>query len=65
MTLYRNGLVHGIDFTIPQSTCDRVKEIYNAINKVYEIYKSNPKGTDALNCAVEEVRDLAKKYETS
>ena len=47
--IYRNGLVHGIDFTIPQSTCDRVKEIYNAINKVYEIYKSNPKGTDALN----------------
>ena len=63
--IYRNGLVHGIDFTIPQSACDRVKEIYNAINKVYEIYKSNPKGTDALNCAVEEVRDLAKKYETS
>lgn len=63
--IYRNGLVHGIDFTIPQSTCDRVKEIYNAINKVYEIYKSNPKGTDALNCAIEEVRDLAKKYETS
>lgn len=63
--IYRNGLVHGIDFTIPQSACDRVKEIYNAINKVYEIYKSNPKGTDALNGAIEEVRDLAKKYETS
>lgn len=65
LRMYRNGLVHGVDFKIPQSACDRVAEIYNAINKVYEIYKKDSKETNALNAAIKEVYDLTSRDATS
>ena len=65
LRMYRNGLVHGVDFKIPQSACDRVAKIYNAINKVYEIYKKDSKETNALNAAIKEVYDLTNRDATS
>lgn len=64
LRMYRNGLVHGVDFSIPQSACDRVAAIYNAINKVYEIHKKRPKETDAWDAAIKEVYDLTNQEVT-
>lgn len=65
LRLFRNGLVHGVDFNVPQSICDRVTKISNAINDVYEFYHRDPKDTDALNNAIRKVYDLSKNNFTS
>ena len=59
LRVYRNGLVHGIDFTISQQVCDRVKNIYSAVNAAYTAYKKDPRGPE-WHDAIEQIRKLAQ-----
>lgn len=58
LRMYRNGLVHGINFSISQSVIDRVVKIYNAINNAYEVYKINPRGGEKWEEAIRQVYNL-------
>ena len=58
LRMYRNGLVHGINFTISQSVIDRVAQIYNAIESAYEVYKTNPRDKAMRIAAIQKIHDL-------
>lgn len=58
LRMYRNGLVHGINFSISQSVIDRVVGIYNAIENAYEVYKTNPRDGEKWDDAIRQVYSL-------
>ena len=39
LRMYRNALVHGIDFTIAQEVCDYILKIYEILKSAFEIYQ--------------------------
>lgn len=53
LRMYRNGMVHGVDFSVSQAVCDRVEIIHNTLQKAYDAYRKNGKDSnewkDALN----------------
>lgn len=59
LRMYRNALVHGIDFSIAQEVCNRIQKIYKTLNNAFAIYQE--KGRDS-----EEWKDSRQKiYELS
>lgn len=54
LRMYRNALVHGIDFNVTKDVCLRIKIIYETLNDAFHIFQSN--GTDS-----EEWNDIIKK----
>ena len=60
LRMYRNGLVHGINFSISQSVIDRVVKIYKAIDNAYEAYKANPRGGEKWDDAIRQIYDLTQ-----
>lgn len=38
LRMYRNALVHGVDFSVSQNVCERILEIYSRLNKTYEVF---------------------------
>ena len=59
LRVYRNGLVHGIDFNISQQDCDRIKNIYTTFNAGYLAYKENPRGPEWSD-AIIKIRKLVE-----
>lgn len=41
LRMFRNALVHGVDFTISQNVCIRVDEIYHTLKDAYDIFEKN------------------------
>ena len=60
LRMYRNGLVHGINFSISQSVIDRVVKIYKAIENAHEAYKANPRGGEKWDDAIRQIYDLTQ-----
>lgn len=60
LRMYRNGLVHGINFSISQSVIDRVVRIYTAIENAYKTYKANPQGGEKWDEAIRQIYDLTQ-----
>ena len=60
LRMYRNGLVHGINFSISQSVIDRVIRIYKAIENAYEAYKANPRDGKKWDDAISQIYDLTQ-----
>ena len=58
LRMYRNGLVHGINFSITQGVIDRVVRIYNAIENAYEAYKATPRDVEKWDDAIKQIYDL-------
>ena len=58
LRMYRNGLVHGINFSISQSVIDRVIRIYKAIENAYEAYKANPRDRKKWDDAISQIYEL-------
>lgn len=65
LRMYRNGLVHGINFTISQSVIDRVIEIYTAVEAAYEGYKANPRNKAMHKAAIQKIHDLTRSNGTN
>lgn len=57
---YRNGLVHGVSFTISQNVIDRVVQIYNAIGAAYDTYKNSPHDKEKCRAAIREIHNLTR-----
>lgn len=65
LRMYRNGLVHGINFTISQSVIDRVVQIYSAIEAAHEVYKANPRNKAMRVAAIQKIHDLSRSGNTN
>ena len=58
LRIYRNGLVHGVDFDISQKICDRIKKIYNVLESGYNIYRKYGKESEEWRQVIAEIYDL-------
>ena len=58
LRIYRNGLVHGTDFNVSKSVCNRLVQIYKAINKVFDIFQNDNRGSQEWNDAMRELYSL-------
>ena len=63
--MYRNALVHGIDFFVPQKVCVRISEIYQALQKAFDVYKKSGKDSEEWNTAIRKVYDLTRQDSNS
>ena len=58
LRMYRNGLVHGVDFDVTQDACDRISEIYDALLYVFDVFKNHEKNSEEMREALKKVYDL-------
>lgn len=58
LRMYRNGLVHGIDFQVTQEVCDRVAEIYQVLHCALEVFQREGRGFEKWNDALRDVYSL-------
>lgn len=58
--MYRNALVHGIDFSIPQDVCHRISEIYDVLRYAFDIYINKGKNSQEWTEAIKKIYDLSK-----
>ena len=65
LRMYRNGLVHGVNFTISQSVIDRVMQIYSVIEAAHEVYKANPRNKAMRDEAIRKIHDLSRSGDTN
>ena len=65
LRMYRNGLVHGINFAISQSVIDRVIQIYSAIEAAHAVYKANPRNKAMHDAAIQKIHDLSRSGDTN
>lgn len=58
--IYRNGLVHGVDFNVTQNACNRISDIYKALKDAFDVFKNN--GTDSKEWreAIEKINNLTR-----
>ena len=60
LRMYRNALVHGIDFSIAQEVCNRIQKIYEILNDAFRIYQEKGRDSDEWHSAREKVSELSK-----
>ncbi len=60
LRMYRNALVHGVDFSVPKELCNRTSKIYNALQKAFVIYKDYGRNSKEWEKAINEVYDLTR-----
>lgn len=65
LRMYRNGLVHGVNFTISQSIIDRVIQIYSTIKEAHEVYKANPRNKAIHDEAIQKIHNLSRSGDTN
>lgn len=49
LRMFRNALVHGVDFTISQNVCIRIDEIYHTLKDAYDIFEKNRRNSKEWN----------------
>ena len=60
---YRNGLVHGVEFSVTQNDCNRVSRIYNAINNAFTTYSNNQYNSQSWRDAIDQIYNLTNSYD--
>ncbi len=60
LRMYRNALVHGIDFSIVKEVCDRILEIYEALHSAFNVYQEKGRESKEWQEAMEKVYNLSK-----
>jgi len=58
LRMYRNALVHGIDFNVSQMACERVEIIYNALEETYQEYMKNENNSGEWKRKVQKLFEL-------
>ena len=59
LRMYRNALVHGMDFAVPQNICDRISKIQKILKRALIVYKKSGKDSEEFHKAIKEVYDLS------
>ena len=60
LRMYRNGLVHGVDFDVAQDACDRISEIYDALRQAFEVFKNHGRNSEEWTAAIKKVYKLSR-----
>lgn len=60
LRMYRNGLVHGVDFDVTQDICDRISTIYNTLQHAYDVFKQYGQDSAEYVKAIEQVHNLVQ-----
>lgn len=58
LRMYRNSLVHGIDFDVTQAACTHIKEIYEALKNVLDALIQDGKDSEKYNAAIARLHEL-------
>jgi len=65
LRMYRNALVHGIDFSIAQEVCNRMQKIYETLNNAFEIYQEKGRDSEEWKYAKQKIYELSEQEEVS
>ena len=59
LRMYRNALVHGLDFTVSDYACKRIADIYRKLSAAYEVFKKSGIDSKEWTTAIRNVYDLS------
>lgn len=65
LRMYRNALVHGIDFSIAQEVCNRIQKIYDTLNNAFEIYQEKGRDSAEWKDAKQKIYELSEQEKVS
>lgn len=65
LRMYRNALVHGIDFSIAQEVCNRIQKIYETLNNAFEIYQEKGRDSEGWKDAKQKIYELSEQEAVS
>lgn len=65
LRMYRNALVHGIDFSIAQEVCNRIQKIYDTLNNAFKIYQEKGRDSAEWKDAKQKIYELSEQEEVS
>lgn len=60
LRMYRNGLVHGVDFNVPQDICDRISKIYTTLQHVFNAFKDEGTNSVEFRKAIQQLYDMTR-----
>jgi len=60
LRMYRNGLVHGVDFDVTKEVCNRISEIYDALEYAFDVFKNHGKNSEEWIAAIQKVYNLSR-----
>ena len=60
LRMYRNALVHGVDFEVSQDVCTRISEIYNTLQQAFNTLQEFGKNSVEYRKAIEMVYNLTR-----
>lgn len=60
LRMYRNALVHGVDFDVTRDVCVRIAAIYKELKNAFDAYKNNGLDSEEWNEAVKNVYSLSR-----
>lgn len=61
LRMYRNALVHGVDFNVSNEVCNRTKQIYDILNETYNIYINEGVGSEKWISSLNKIRHLSER----
>ena len=61
LRVYHNGLVHGVDFTVSKYICDRISEIHESLQGVYDALQKHGRSSTEFGDAVKSVYALTQQ----
>ena len=61
LRMYRNALVHGIDFSIAQEVCNRIQKIYVTLNNAFEIYQEKGRDSEEWKNVKQKIYELSEQ----
>lgn len=59
LRMYRNGLVHGVDFNVTQDVCDRIWDIYASLEHAFKVYKIDGINSNEWKKAIKKIYSLS------
>lgn len=65
LRMYRNALVHGIDFSIAQEVCNRIQKIYEILNSAFEIYREKGRDSEEWKNTKQKIYELSEQEAVS
>lgn len=58
LRMYRNGLVHGVDFIVTQDVCERIHKIYSTLKHAFDVFRSQGNRSEEWSYAIKSVYEL-------
>lgn len=58
LRMYRNGLVHGVDFNVSKEVCNRISEIYDTLKHGFDVFRSHGRNSEEWTVAIKDVYNL-------